>query len=73
VEHACWVIFEDVILVKFCLRGVEEMWEIAKRQASIEAITCGLERKVRERTSELEHAKDEAEAASRARASFWRI
>ncbi len=37
VEHACWVIFEDVILVKMCLQGVQEMWEIARRQASIEA------------------------------------
>jgi two-component system, sensor histidine kinase and response regulator len=43
VEHACWVLFEDVILVKMCLQGIEEMWEIATRQASIEAITRGLE------------------------------
>jgi two-component system, sensor histidine kinase and response regulator len=70
VEHACWVIFEDVILVKFCLRAVGEMWEIANRQASIEAITSGLERKVQERTAELERAKEEAEAGSRAKSEF---
>src|SRR5439155_25105718 len=61
VEHACWVIFEDIILVKMCLQGVDEMWEIAQRQASIEAISRGLE----ERTSELERAKAAAEAANR--------
>jgi len=70
IEHACWVIFEDVILVKMCLQGVQEMWEIARRQASIEAITRGLEDKVRSRTSDLEHAKEVAEAASRAKSEF---
>jgi two-component system sensor histidine kinase/response regulator len=69
-EHAAWVVFEDVILVKMCLRSVQEMWEIATRQASIEAITRGLEEKVHERTLELEHAKEAAEAASRAKSEF---
>jgi two-component system sensor histidine kinase/response regulator len=70
VEHAGWVVFEDVILIKMCLQSVEEMWEIAKRQASIEAITHGLEGKVRRRTAELERAKEAAEAASRAKSEF---
>ena len=59
VEHAGWVVFEDIILVKFCLRGVAEMWEIALRQASIEAIT-----------QELRSAKEAAESANRAKSSF---
>ncbi len=70
VEHAGWVIFENVILVKMCLQGVQEMWEIARRQASIEAITRSLEEKVHIRTLELEHAKEAAEAASRAKSEF---
>jgi two-component system sensor histidine kinase/response regulator len=70
VEHAGWVIFEDVILVKMCLQGVLEMREIANRQASIEAISRGLEQKVRTRTSELERAKEAAEAASLAKSEF---
>jgi len=70
VEHAGWVIFEDIILVRMCLRGLQEMWEIAKRQASIEAISRGLEQKVQERTLELETAKDAAESASRAKSEF---
>jgi two-component system, sensor histidine kinase and response regulator len=37
VEHAGWVVFEDVILVPFCLRAKHEMWEIAQRTADLEA------------------------------------
>jgi signal transduction histidine kinase/DNA-binding response OmpR family regulator len=70
VEHAAWVVFEDIILIKMCHQGVQEMWEIAKRQASIEAITRGLEEKVRKRTAQLERAKEAAEAASRAKSEF---
>jgi two-component system sensor histidine kinase/response regulator len=46
------------------------MWEIATRQASIEAITLGLEEKVHIRTAELERAKEAAEAANRAKSEF---
>src|SRR5579871_3771235 len=70
VEHAGWVVFEDVILVKMCLDAVQEMWEIATRQASIEAITRGLEATVTKRTVQLERAKEAAEAASRAKSEF---
>jgi signal transduction histidine kinase/CheY-like chemotaxis protein len=69
-EHAAWVAFEDVILVKMCLQGVQEMWEIARRQASIESISLQLEDKVLKRTLELEHAKEAAEAANRAKSEF---
>lgn len=34
-EHAGWVIFEDVILVMSCLRGVREMRGIAEREAQL--------------------------------------
>jgi signal transduction histidine kinase/CheY-like chemotaxis protein len=59
VEHAAWVIFEDVILVKFCMRGAAEIWEISQRQASLEASTLALAQ-----------AKDEAERANRAKSTF---
>jgi signal transduction histidine kinase/CheY-like chemotaxis protein len=69
-EHALWAVFEDIVLVKSCRRSVQEMWEIARRQASIEAISDGLEHKVRERTAELEQAKTAAEAANNAKSEF---
>src|SRR5215831_100201 len=59
VEHAGWVIFENVILVKLCIRGVAEMCEIALRQATLEASTV-----------ELAKAKEEAESANRAKSTF---
>ncbi|HXS95055.1 MAG TPA: ATP-binding protein [Candidatus Limnocylindrales bacterium] len=59
VEHAGWVIFEDIILVKFCIRGLAELWQISMRQASLEASTAALAQ-----------AKDEAERANRAKSTF---
>jgi signal transduction histidine kinase len=38
-EHASWVGFEDVVLVIACLRGVEEMKEIAAKRAEIERLS----------------------------------
>lgn len=37
VEHAGWVVFENVFLVQSCMRGVREMKQIASRQAELEA------------------------------------
>ena len=36
IEHAAWVIFEDVFLVVSCLRSVAEMRETAERTATLE-------------------------------------
>ena len=37
VEHAAWVVFEDVFLVIACVRGTQELREIAVRTAVLEA------------------------------------
>ena len=36
VEHAAWVVFEDVFLVISCLRSIQEMRSIANRTAALE-------------------------------------
>jgi two-component system, sensor histidine kinase and response regulator len=36
-EHAGWVVFEDIVLVCSCLRGTRELWHIAERTAEYEA------------------------------------
>ncbi|MBI1852483.1 MAG: response regulator [Planctomycetes bacterium] len=83
-EHAGWVIFEDVFLMRACAQGMAEMREIAERRASLEATNETIEAVVVERTSdlrssesrlrsvavELEHAKDAAEEANRAKSAF---
>src|SRR5213075_1680676 len=35
-EHAAWVVFEDVILVMSCVRGTEELRQIAQHTAGLE-------------------------------------
>ena len=36
VEHAAWVLFEDLVLVQSCLRGTAELRRIAERTAQLE-------------------------------------
>jgi signal transduction histidine kinase/DNA-binding response OmpR family regulator len=37
VEHAAWVLFENVFLIKSCLQATKETREIAEKQAELEA------------------------------------
>jgi two-component system, NtrC family, sensor histidine kinase HydH len=39
-EHAGWVVFEDVILVWGCVRGTNEVRDLAERQAQVEALSA---------------------------------
>jgi hypothetical protein len=51
VEHAGWVVFEDVILIRSCVLAVRGMWEIAVRQAELEDQHNRIERSVAVRTA----------------------
>ncbi len=57
-EHAGWVIFEDIFLIASCLQGVREMREIADRQASLEALNAGVEKTVQDRTASLRTSEE---------------
>jgi PAS domain S-box-containing protein len=35
-EHAAWVVFEDIFLIISCLRSTREMWQVAERTAALE-------------------------------------
>jgi two-component system sensor histidine kinase/response regulator len=65
-EHAGWVVFEDVFLTISCLRSSSEMKEIAQRRAELEAEVC--ERQHAQR--DLQGAKEAAEAGNRAKTEF---
>ncbi len=69
-EHAGWVVFEDVFLIYKCLRDVREMRESVERRAERELVLENVERVVAERTSELRCARDEALLAVRSKAEF---
>lgn len=47
-EHASWVIFEDIFLIGACLRSTTEMHALASQQAELEATNEIIEAKVAE-------------------------
>jgi two-component system sensor histidine kinase/response regulator len=63
-EHAGWVVFEDIILVLACVRSKKEMWEISQRTAesrlSNDLLDVELSRRARAEES-LRAAHDELE------------
>ena len=62
VEHALWVVFEDVVLVLACVRGVAELRSLAERQAQTEA----LNHSERVKSEALERALGEIKASHEA-------
>ena len=73
VEHAVWVVFEDVVLIWACWVSRKEMWNICEQRATNEQLTAELEERVRERTLELVFAKERAEAGDRAKSEFLAV
>ncbi len=69
-EHAAWVVFEDVFLIRSCLRGVREMKAIASRQAAIEDSKAFTDAEVELRTADLRLANEAAQAGSKAKSEF---
>jgi PAS domain S-box-containing protein len=53
-EHAGWVVFQDVVLVMSCLRGTAEMRAIARQRAALERANEEVEGRVKARTAELQ-------------------
>ncbi len=73
VEHAAWVLFEDVFLVMSCLRGAREVREIAARTATLERAHQDEQRHAIEQTelvARLRLSQHELEAATRAKSEF---
>ena len=69
-EHAGYVIFEDVILLLACARGVRELRDLARKQAELEQARqlledekAGIEQKVEEAVGALVEQKQELAAS----------
>jgi two-component system, sensor histidine kinase and response regulator len=60
VEHAAWVVFEDVILIRTIYQSTSEMREIAVRRAELEMTNVRVEQLVTERTAELRASEERA-------------
>ncbi|MDB6030900.1 MAG: Signal transduction histidine kinase, partial [Verrucomicrobiales bacterium] len=79
-EHAGWVVFEDVFLFLSCVRSQKEMWFIAQRTAQLETTNKIVEEKIIHVSREinerkqaevaLHQAKEEAERANSAKSEF---
>lgn len=52
-EHAAWVIFEDIVLILGCQRLIMEMRIAADREVALEGMNAEIEQKVAQRTWEL--------------------
>jgi signal transduction histidine kinase len=73
VEHSAWVVFEDVILVMSCVRGTEELRQIAQHTASLEFAHREQERLAFEQgelVARLRLSQQQVEAATRAKSEF---
>jgi two-component system sensor histidine kinase/response regulator len=73
VEHAAWVVFEDVILVMSCVRGTEELRQIAQHTAGLEFAhkeQARLAIEQSELVSRLRLSQQQVEAATRAKSEF---
>jgi two-component system sensor histidine kinase/response regulator len=56
-EHAGWVVFEDLFLIHSCVQAVREMRQIAERQAQLEVAAANIEAEVTVRTSQLQESQ----------------
>jgi signal transduction histidine kinase len=73
VEHAAWVVFEDVVLVMSCVRGTRELREIAARTAALEDANKEQTRRAIEQNelvARLRLSQQQVEAATRAQSEF---
>jgi two-component system, sensor histidine kinase and response regulator len=57
-EHAGWVIFEDIFLLRSCFQSQQEMRQVAERQAQVEMLKASVEQQVLERTLELRESNE---------------
>ena len=67
IEHASWVVFEDIVLLFGCWRGLSEMRLLADREAALAGVNAEIERRVEERTAELGVANESIAREMRSR------
>jgi two-component system sensor histidine kinase/response regulator len=73
VEHAAWVVFEDVFLVIACVRGTKELRETATRTAVLERAHKDQARyavELGELVARLQLSQQQVEAGTRAKSEF---
>lgn len=56
-EHAAWVVYENIVLIATCVAATREMKAVASRQAELEEINGRIEATIVQRTVELRQAE----------------
>ncbi len=64
-EHAAWVVFEDIFLIWQCILGQRDMRADAQQKAQLQETNDLIEREVEERTRELAEAQKALQAQNR--------
>ncbi|MFO0606912.1 MAG: ATP-binding protein [Polyangiales bacterium] len=75
-EHACWVLFENVVLVLGIQENRREMKALAARQVDLEVLNASVEAQVESRTRELAASREQYRALVENTRSIpwqWRI
>jgi PAS domain S-box-containing protein len=62
-EHAGWVIFEDIFLCISIRNSLREMFDVALRRARLEGVNVEVERQVAERTAQLTATHEELQSS----------
>jgi two-component system sensor histidine kinase/response regulator len=70
VEHAAWIVFEDIFLVLSCIYSQRDMWSKAVQSAELLEVQEELEARVVARTTELAAANVELRNENREREQF---
>ncbi len=65
-EHATWVVFENVFLWFAIRQNLQAMYDLSERQARLEAVNASIELQVTERTAELRQENRERQRAEEA-------
>lgn len=61
-EHAFWVVFEDIVLIMGILQNQRELRSLAEKQTAMEDVQLSVERQVVERTRELKQSIEQRRA-----------
>ena len=72
-EHAAWVVFEDIVLVMSCVRGTQELRQIADRTSILKEANKAQARhaiELGDLVSRLRLSQQQVEAATRAKSEF---
>ena len=64
-EHGAWVVFEVAFLMISVRKSLSEMWNVAERQAKLEALNENVERVVAERTDALRSSEAQLRQAQK--------